>query len=90
MKNVYDYVFSHSWQPQKLQLQQGAQYHVFTELGPFKPGEMAIFLGFEDIDNHYGKFVFKKPDGEIVEFPGDYSGPTHSSFLKIKCAFTKS
>ncbi|HMU66802.1 MAG TPA: hypothetical protein PKE57_06645 [Cellvibrionaceae bacterium] len=89
MKNVYDYVFSQSWQTQELQLQQGVQYPIFTELGPFKPGEMAIFLGFEDIDNHYGKFVFKKHDGEIVEFPGDYSGPTHTSFLQIKCALRK-
>ena len=86
MKVLSDFEFSNSWQVVELELKQGVKYEILQNLGSFTPGEMVIFLGYEDIDNHYGNFVFQKIDGEIVEFHGDYCSTNHSSYLKIQNA----
>jgi hypothetical protein len=89
MKNFSNFEFSNSWQVTELNLKQGERYKILLDLASISAGEIAIFLGFEDIDNHHGNFVFQKLSGQIVEISGDYSGRDHSSYLKIKNALVK-
>jgi hypothetical protein len=55
------------------------RYRVKKALGGLSPGDVVTFAGFDDIDNHYGEYVFVKANGERVAIGGDYSRPETSA-----------
>jgi hypothetical protein len=85
MKNISDYTFYYnSWQLKELNLKQEAEYFIENDLCDLKKGMTVKFIGFDDVDNHYGIFVFADSDGNLLEVRGDFSSPTHGKFLELK------
>lgn len=84
MKNISDYIFYDSWQLKELNLKQGNAYIVLSDLGDLKTGKIVKFIGFDDIDNHYGKFVFTDSKGQVIEVCGDFSSLTSGCLLDLK------
>ncbi len=82
MQKITDYVFSNSWQVKELKLKQGLLCRFVQPLKNIPRGAVMQFVGFEDVDNHFGRFVFMNKAGEIVELPGDFSGRNSLSELK--------
>lgn len=90
MKKKFDkYTFYDSWQLDELNMKPDDAYLVLQDVGELKQGERVIFLGFDDVDNHYGIFVFMDAERRILEVPGDYSGPNHSHMTDLKRALSK-
>jgi len=89
MKKISDYNFSPSWQLGELGMKPGDAYRVLTDLRDLKKGELVEFIGFDDVDNHYGIFVFTDSEDNILEVGGDFSGLNHSLFLDLKLALAR-
>jgi len=89
MKKISDYIFSNSWQLEKLDLIQGSDYLILNDVGDLRKDQIVKFSGFDDVDNHYGIFVFIDPAGKILEVKGDFSGPEHHSFKELQSAIKK-
>ncbi len=90
MKKISDYIFSTMWQLDTMNLRPNASYTVLADLGDLRQGDVVTFVGFDDVDNHYGIFVFTDADGNVLEVSGDYSGPEHSAVKRLKAALTPS
>lgn len=86
MKKVSDYIFYDSWQLRELGLTPNEEYKVLLDVGDLKKGAAVKFIGFDDVDNHYGIFVFTDAEGKILEVSGDCSGPNHSCIAGLKIA----
>ena len=56
----------------------GQRYRVLQSIGELREGMVVRFIGFEDIDNHYGVYEFAGPDGSKLAVGGDYSTPRNS------------
>jgi hypothetical protein len=56
----------------------GHRYRVLADIGQLREGMVVRFVGFDDIDNHYGVYEFEQLDGCKVGVAGDYSSPRHS------------
>lgn len=56
----------------------GCQYEVLEDLQALRAGMVVRFDGFDDIDNHYGRYEFTSRDGVRVAVAGDFSTPRHS------------
>jgi hypothetical protein len=89
MKKISDYVFYDSWQLKELDLRRGNDYVVSNDLGDLKKGKTVRFVGFDDVDNHYGVFVFTDSEGVVLEVSGDFSGSEHVRYLELKQALNK-
>jgi hypothetical protein len=89
MRQIYDYIFGHSWLMKELNLKENEEYLVVEEVGELRKGDVVRLVGFSDIDNHYGIFVFYDSQGQILEVSGDYAGPDHSSTNRMRTALTK-
>jgi len=89
MKKITDYNFSHSWAVGELGVKPNEDYLVLKDIGDLKQGQLVRFAGFDDVDNHYGIFVFVDVHGRVLEVAGDFSSPTHSSMTKLKPALSK-
>lgn len=89
MKNITDYVFSHSWQLNELNMRPGEEFSVLADLCDLRQGEVVRFIGFDDVDNHYGIFVFTSVDGAVLEVSGDFSGPGHSQLQALKASLAR-
>lgn len=89
MKKVTDYIFSNSWQLEQLNLVQGSSYLALNDIDDLRKDQTVKFAGFDDIDNHYGIFVFIDSQGQILEVKGDFSGPEHSKFKELRLAIEK-
>jgi hypothetical protein len=89
MKKITDYIFYDSWQPNELHMKPNEEYFVRMDLGDLKKGDFVKFVGFDDVDNHYGIFVFLDSTGKVLEVSGDYSGPNHSCMKNLKLALSK-
>lgn len=88
MKKISDYIlFYDSWQLRELNLKPGEEYLVVTDLGHIKKDNLVKFIGFDDVDNHYGIFVFTDSDGNVLEVSGDFSGS--SSLKRLEAALSK-
>lgn len=59
-------------------LVRGQRYRVIADFRELRAGDQVWFDRFEDIDNHYGRLVFRTADGREVEVAGDFSSPTHA------------
>lgn len=88
-EKVTDYIFYNSWQLNDLDLTQGSDYLVLNDVGDLRKEQIVKFAGFDDIDNHYGIFVFIDSQGQILEVNGDFSGPNHSRFKELRLAIAK-
>ena len=88
MKNKV-YTFHDSWQLKELNLVPNERYRVLYDVGDLKKGEIVSFIGFDDVDNHYGIFVFNNDSGKILEVTGDFSGPNHSRMVALGGALSK-
>ena len=89
MKKITDYNFCNSWQPNELHIKLNEEYLVQMDLGDLKKGDLVKFVGFDDVDNHYGIFVFIDSKEKVLEVSGDCSGPNHSCMTNLKIALSK-
>ena len=89
MKKVTDYIFSQSWQLEQLNLVQGADYIVLNNMGDLRKGKIVKFAGFDDVDNHYGIFVFTDATGKVIEVKGDFSGRNHPNIKQLELAIKR-
>jgi len=89
MKKVTDYNFVNSWAVKELGVKPNEDYLVVKDVADLKQGELVKFVGFDDVDNHYGIFVFVDANGRLLEVTGDFSSPTHSSMTNLKLALSK-
>lgn len=74
MKSLTDYIFYDSWQEKKLNLKAGDRFRVIQTIGKLSCGDEVTYVGFDDVDNHYGIFVFKNQSNQALEISGDFSG----------------
>lgn len=56
----------------------GCEYEVREDLQELRAGMIVRFDGFDDIDNHYGRYEFTSRDGRRVAVAGDFSTPRNS------------
>ncbi|PTU73464.1 hypothetical protein DBO85_14145 [Pseudomonas mangrovi] len=89
VKTITDYVFSNSWQLNELNMRPGDEYSVLADLCDLRQGEVVRFIGFDDVDNHYGIFVFIRADGAVLEVSGDFSGPGHAHLQGLRASLAK-
>ncbi len=89
MKKLSDYNFCDSWVFREVDLESYAEYVVLADLCDLKKGERVKFIGFDDVDNHYGIFVFVDADGAVREVYGDFAGRTHPRLLELKAAIAR-
>jgi uncharacterized protein YqcC (DUF446 family) len=54
------------------------RYRVLQAIGDLEKGAIVRFSGFDDIDNHYGRYVFVDSGGNEVAVHGDFSTPKTS------------
>lgn len=87
MKPLSDYTFYDAWQLRDLAMQPLDTYRVLADIGQLKEGQVVKFIGFDDVDNHYGIFVFTDGDGNVLEVSSDFSGP--ASLTELKAALAK-
>jgi hypothetical protein len=87
MKKLTDYIFYSSWQLGELDIKPDEEYLVLNDVGGLKKGEVVRFVGYDDVDNHYGIFVFVDFAGLVLEVSGDFSG--RSSMANLKTALSK-
>jgi len=86
MKQLADYTFYNAWQLKDLAIQPLDTFRVLANVGQLKQGQVVKFIGFDDVDNHYGIFVFTDADGNVLEVNGDFSGPSSLQTLKAALA----
>jgi len=87
MKKRDYYTFYDSWQLRELQIEPGQKFVAQIDLDDLKKGNVVTFTGFDDVDNHFGIFVFTDTDNNVLEVRGDFSGP--ASLQKLKMALSK-
>ena len=80
------YTFYDSWQPNALGLVPNEQYRVLADLGPLQQGAVVTYAGFDDVDNHFGIFVFVDAQDEVLEVRGDFSGSASVAEVKMALA----
>lgn len=73
-EKLTDYNFGASWHRNQLDIKPSEEYVVLTDLGDLKKGERVKFIGYDDVDNHFGIFVFVDTEGKVLEVSGDFAG----------------
>jgi hypothetical protein len=53
----------------------GDRYRVKEDIKDLRRGMTVRFVGFHDIDNHYGEYVFEGEDGAVLKVGGDFCEP---------------
>lgn len=86
MKQLSDYIFHSSWVINDVNIKSYEDYLVLADVGQLKRGDVVTFIGFADVDNHYGIFVFTDPDGKVLEVAGDFCGGNGRAALKAALA----
>ena len=89
MKKPSDYNFCSSWVLREVNLTPNEDYLVLMDLDDLKQGERVKFVGFDDVDNHYGIFVFLDADERVLEVSGDCAGANHSCVQNVKRALAR-
>lgn len=59
-------------------LAKGRRYRVRESIGGLVAGRVVTFSAFDDVDNHFGRYVFVEESGVEVSVDGDYSVPVRS------------
>jgi hypothetical protein len=52
-----------------------ARYRVLAKVGELSAGDEVTYKGLDDIDNHYGEYLFDRVDGKRLVVGGDCSTP---------------
>jgi hypothetical protein len=89
VKSITDYTYCDSWHLKHLGFKPGDQFAVATDIGELKAGDLVRLVGFDDVDNHFGIFVFTKSTNEVLEVRGDFSSPDGSSLSGLKKALSR-
>lgn len=89
MKKISDYIFYSSWQIADADVKPNERFTVTRDIGDLKTGESVVFIGFNDVDNHFGIFVFTNEKNEVLEVSGDFSSPRSSSLHNLKNSLVK-
>lgn len=89
MKKLTDYNFCNSWQLGELNIKPNDEYVVQFDLGGLKKGGLVRFVGYDDVGNHYGIFVFVDSTGRVLEVSGDCSGRNSSCFTDLNSALSR-
>jgi hypothetical protein len=89
MKKLSDYIFGSAWQPGNLGMKPYEEFVVLFDLGDLKKGAVVKFIGFDDVDNHYGIFVFVDQKDKVLEVSGDCSGPNNSCLRDLRIALSR-
>lgn len=89
MRKISDYIFTDSWQLTDLPLKSYEDYVVLADVGDLKKGDVVKFVGFSDVDNHYGIFIFTNANNAVLEVPGDFSSPNGSALTTLTSALAK-
>jgi len=87
VKKISDYIFSTYSGRRMLGVEENQEYLVLVDLGDLKKGELVKFIGFDDVDNHYGICVFTDANGKVLEVTGDYCGD--SRWKEVRAALSK-
>ena len=72
MKSLTDYIFYNSWQEKKLGIKTGDRFKVIIPIGKLNINDEVTYVGYDDVDNHYGIFVFKNNANEPLEIGQDF------------------
>ena len=87
MRTTSDYNFCNSWVLATLGLRPQAEFAVTADVGDLRAGSVVRFLGFDDVDNHHGIFVFSDDSGRgLLEVSDDFSSETHPAFQALKAS----
>ena len=87
MRAISDYNFGNSWVLAAMGLRPEAECAVTADVGDLRAGSVVRFLGFDDVDNHHGIFVFSDDSGRgLLEVSGDFSSDAHSAFRALKAS----
>ncbi|MFP5393424.1 MAG: hypothetical protein ACLGI6_18055 [Gammaproteobacteria bacterium] len=86
MKTFSDYTFYDAWQLRELNMKAGDAYRVLTTIDDLAEGDVVRCVGFDDVDNHYGIFVFEDAAGKLREVRGDFSGDQSLGRLRTALA----
>jgi hypothetical protein len=87
MKKITDYNLGDSWHLRQLSMKPNEEFIVLTDVDDLKKDDQVKFIGFDDVDNHYGIFVFLNAQGEVLEVRGDFSGS--ESLHKVERALSR-
>jgi len=68
-----DYIFDSASQFKHVNLTSYKEYLVLVDIGDLKKGDVVKFIGYAEVDNHYGIFVFTDSAGGVLEVSGDFS-----------------
>ncbi len=89
MKLLTEYIFYNAWQETRLNLTAGDCFTVTQALGKLSCGDEVTYVGFEDVDNHYGIFVFKNQKNQALEIGGDFSTLSDQFISEFNTALQK-
>ena len=86
---ISDYTFYNSWILKEIGIQPNEAFSVTQDIGDLRTGEQVVFVGYDDVDNHYGIFVFTNARNEILEVTGDFLSLTGTRLNSLKNALEK-
>lgn len=90
MKKISDYIYyNYSWQQEQIGIKPNEQFTVVKDVGDLKQGDLVTFVGYDDVDNHYGIFVFTNAKNEVLEVSGDFSCRQGAGLTGLKEALEK-
>lgn len=61
----------------------GKRYRVLETIQELPRGATVVFRGFDDADNHYGRYEFEITSGQRVAVAGDFSSREHSPLAEL-------
>lgn len=86
MKKLSDYNFCSNWQPNRLNINENEQYVPLMDLDDLRKGHAVKFVGFDDVDNHFGIFIFTDAENNVLEATGDFFSPNSSTLKNLQRA----
>lgn len=82
MKALSDYIFSPPGSREHQKPRPNERYRVLAELDDLREGQVVTFVGYADVDNHDGIFVFTDAQQGILEVRGDFCAAGSTAALK--------
>jgi hypothetical protein len=89
MRKITDYTYYKSRQAEELGIKANDRLSVLHDIGELKKGDVVTYIGFDDVDNHFGVFVFTNQKDEVVVVSGDFSSYTGPFMDELKAALLK-
>ena len=89
-QKLSDYIFDSGWEFKHVNLRSYKEYLLLVDIGDLKKDDLVKFIGYADVDNHYGIFVFTDSAGGVLEVSGDFSHHAASEELRHALSEVKS